>query len=236
MNHASDNLHRAEVEKFSALSAHWWDPDGPFTTLHAINPTRAAYIAGRVSLADRNLLDAGCGGGILAESLARRGAHVTGIDAAADAIHAARRHAEEQRLEIDYLAQTAEQLRQNGDRRFDIVTCMELLEHVPKPQALIHTLARLLNRNGHLILSTINRNLKAYLSAIVAAEYILRLLPKGTHDYGRFIRPSELCAWLRAAGFTIEHIAGLRYLPGIDYCAIDDSPAVNYLVHARLGA
>ena len=231
----TDNLHRAEVDKFSDLAERWWEPDGPLKTLHVVNPARSAYIAARVKLEDRNLLDAGCGGGILAESLARRGAHVTGIDASEEAIRIARRHAAQQQLAIDYSAQTAEQLRRGGDKKFDIITCMELLEHVPTPPALIQTLAQLLNHNGHLILSTINRNLRAYLGAIVAAEYLLRLLPKGTHDYAKFIRPSELCAWLRNAGFSIEHIAGLHYLPGIDYCAIGDSPSVNYLIHARLG-
>ncbi|MGI9229703.1 MAG: bifunctional 2-polyprenyl-6-hydroxyphenol methylase/3-demethylubiquinol 3-O-methyltransferase UbiG, partial [Gammaproteobacteria bacterium] len=127
------------------------------------------------------------------------------------------------------------QLQQAGDKRFDVITCMELLEHVPDPRALIHTMAQLLNNNGHIILSTINRSLAAYLGAIVAAEYVLRLLPRGTHDYARFIRPSELSAWLRDAGFSVQDIVGLRYLPGVDHCSISRSPGVNYMLHARLG-
>ncbi len=232
----SDNQDANEVEKFTRLAQDWWDSTGDVKTLHSINPVRTKYITARFPVRDRCVLDVGCGGGLLTEALAKAGANMTGIDASQAAIRTARQHASEHHLRIDYHCLTAEALLQTSEQRFDAITCMELLEHVPDPEQLLHTLARLLNPGGHIVLSTINRNLPSYLGAVVAAEYLLHLLPKGTHDYSRFIRPSELYRWLRAANFHAEDIVGLHYLPGVNYCTLTSAPTINYMVHARLGA
>lgn len=226
-----DNTDPAEVAKFERLAAAWWDPDGDLATLHTINPVRLAFIEDGVNLRGLRVLDVGCGGGILSEALAARGALVTGIDPGEDNIRVARDHLAGGN--VDYQACTVEEFAARGEDPFDIITCMELLEHVPQPQTLIAAMSDLIKPGGHLFLATINRNLQSYLGAVVAAEYLLGLLPRGTHDYARFIRPAELSAWLRRNGFDVLRISGMQYLPLVKRAFLTRSPAVNYLVHAR---
>ncbi|MCY4362304.1 MAG: bifunctional 2-polyprenyl-6-hydroxyphenol methylase/3-demethylubiquinol 3-O-methyltransferase UbiG [Gammaproteobacteria bacterium] len=233
INH-QENINQDEVDKFNRLANDWWDSNGPLRTLHDINPARLNYITGKVALKGRRVLDVGCGGGVLTEALARGGARVQGLDASDDVVRVARQHARENSLEIDYIAGKLEDFASENPDCFDVLTCMELLEHVPDPGALLQTCARLLRPGGDLILSTINRNLKSYLSTIIGAERVFGLLPEGTHDYGAFIRPSELDRWLRTAHFNVMDIRGMLYLPGLRYCALTNDPGVNYLVHARL--
>ncbi|MBI2994974.1 MAG: bifunctional 2-polyprenyl-6-hydroxyphenol methylase/3-demethylubiquinol 3-O-methyltransferase UbiG [Gammaproteobacteria bacterium] len=230
----SSNVDPGELSKFDRLEQDWWDPRGPFRALHALNPVRLRFIEAAIPLHGRPVLDLGCGGGLLCEGLARRNAQVTGIDASASAIRAAQRHAAAGGLAIDYHAATAEEFAAGMSRPFDVVTCMELLEHVPDPAGLIAACARMLKPGGAFIASTINRNLLSFLGAVIAAEYVFGILPRGTHDYARFIRPSELSRWLRSAGFEIVEIAGLQYLPWLDRCALTNRPSVNYILHARL--
>lgn len=235
INH-QENINPDEVDKFNRLAQDWWDSDGPLRTLHDINPARLNYITGKVALEGKRVLDAGCGGGVLTEALARRGALVQGLDASDAVVRIARQHARDNSLEIEYSAGQLEEFAAQNPDCFDVLTCMELLEHVPDPGELLQTCARLLRPGGDLILSTINRNLKSYLSTIIGAERVFGLLPEGTHDYGAFIRPSELDRWLRKAHFNVMDIRGMVYIPGIRYCALTNDPGVNYLVHARLGA
>ena len=230
---APDNTDPDELARFARLSHDWWDPRGRLRTLHAINPVRLAFMEAAVDLQGRRTLDIGCGGGLLCEAMAARGARVTGIDPGADSVQVARRH--QGALDIDYRVCTVEEFARDGQEPFDIITCMEALEHVPDPAALVAAAARLLAPGGSLFLSTINRNLQSYLAAVVAAEYLLHLLPKGTHDYARFIRPSELAGWLRAAGLTVVTIRGMHYLPLVNKAILTQRPTVNYLVHARRG-
>jgi 2-polyprenyl-6-hydroxyphenyl methylase/3-demethylubiquinone-9 3-methyltransferase len=230
---SSTNVDPAELSRFARHADEWWDPEGPFKPLHALNPVRLRYIDDAVPLAGRTVLDAGCGGGLLAEAMAARGARVTGIDAGAEAISAAERHARESGLPVRYETGTIEEYAASSGAKFDVITCMELLEHVPEPVSILRAAATLLEPGGHLVLSTINRTPQAFLAAIVGAEYIAGLLPRGTHDYARFIRPSELAAWLRAAGFTVLDVTGVRYLPWANRCMLARSPAVNYMMHAR---
>ena len=229
-----DNVNPDEVEKFERLAHDWWDATGPMKTLHHINPVRLAYISNRVALEGRPVLDIGCGGGILTEALARMGASVTGLDAGGEVIRVAARHAEENGLKIAYTAADMEEFAAGNAGCFDVVTCMELLEHVPDPEELLRACARALAPGGHLFLATINRTLRSYLGAVIGAERLLRLLPKGTHDYAGFIRPSELERWLRKAGFETLDLRGMLYVPVLRYCALIDDPGVNYLLHARL--
>ena len=238
MNHSQDNIDPnnispAEVAKFERLAQHWWDASGPMQTLHDINPARLAYISAQVSLPGRRVLDVGCGGGILTEALARQGANVQGLDAGAEIIRVAQQHALDTGLEIAYSNAALEDFVGNNSDNFEVITCMELLEHVPDPEQLLRACGRALAPGGHLFLATINRNLKSYASAILGAERLLRLLPAGTHDYAAFIRPAELQRWLRRAGFKTLDISGMLYVPGLRYCALIDDPGVNYLVHAR---
>lgn len=227
------NVDAAEIAKFEALAARWWDPDGEFRPLHEINPLRANWIDEHSPVAGRQLLDVGCGGGILSEAMARRGATVTAIDAGAGALAVARRHRLEAGLEIDYRQSTAEALAERERGRFDIVCCLEMLEHVPEPGAVIHACAALARPGGAVYFSTINRNPKAFLFAVVGAEYVLRLLPPGTHEYAKFIRPCELAAWLREAGLALEGMSGLSYNPlSKRYRLARDDVSVNYLVRA----
>ena len=223
-----------EVEKFDALAARWWDRQGAFKPLHDINPLRLAFVEQSAGgLAGRDVLDVGCGGGILAEAMAARGATVTGLDASAAALATARLHARESGVAVEYLHGTAERLAGERADAFDVVTCMELLEHVPDPAALVAACAHLVRPGGVVIASTINRNPKAYLLAVIGAEYLLGLLPRGTHDYARFIRPSELDAWARDAGLATEALEGLTYNPLSRRYRLSRDVDVNYLARLR---
>ena len=229
----SENLDPREREKFDALADEWWDLYGPLRTLHHINPARMKFIEQSGNLAGKQILDIGCGGGVLSEALAARGASVTGIDISERAIAAANRHKTRSGLEIEYEHTSAAAFADSCPARFDVITCMELLEHVPDCDALIKSCKLLLKPGGDLFLATINRNAKSYLAAIFAAEYLLRLLPRGTHDYARFIKPAELQAWLQGNGFKLVSLAGITYLPGLNHCILTNNPAVNYIVHAK---
>lgn len=220
------NVDPAEVEKFSSLAHRWWDPEGEFRPLHDINPLRLEWIAGHAGLAGASVLDVGCGGGILAEAMARRGARVTGIDLSEKALRVAQLHLHESRLDVRYEKSSVEDFA--GE--FDIVTCMELLEHVPQPASMVAACARLVRPGGRVFFSTINRNPKSYLFAVVGAEYVLGLLPKGTHDYLRFIKPSELSRWSRAAGLRVEEMTGMTYNPITRRYRLGSDCDVNYLV------
>ncbi|MDG4551530.1 MAG: bifunctional 2-polyprenyl-6-hydroxyphenol methylase/3-demethylubiquinol 3-O-methyltransferase UbiG [Candidatus Contendobacter sp.] len=238
MTTATLNVDAQELAKFEALASRWWDPDSEFKPLHDINPLRLDYIAERAGgLRGRRTLDVGCGGGILAESMALRGARVLGIDMGEAPLAVAQLHQLESGLEsgaeLDYRRITAEELAESEPAGFDVVTCMELLEHVPDPASTIQACARLVKPGGHLFFSTINRHPKAYLLAIVGAEYVLRMLPRGTHDYRKFIRPSELDDWLRAAGLTLHHLTGLHYHPLTGRYRLGPGVAVNYMAHCR---
>ena len=225
------NADPAELAKFDALAARFWDPQGEFRPLHLLNPLRLRFIAARAPLPGARALDLGCGGGLLAEALARAGARVTAIDLAPGMIEVARLHAAESGLAIDYRVAAAEQLAAGDGADFDLVTCMEMLEHVPDPGAVIASCARLLRPGGALFVSTLNRNLRAFLLAIVGAEYLLRLLPRGTHEYERLIRPAELARWGRAAGLTLAGLAGIELNPFTGRAALTDDVGVNYLAH-----
>jgi 2-polyprenyl-6-hydroxyphenyl methylase/3-demethylubiquinone-9 3-methyltransferase len=224
----------AEIAKFDALAHRFWDEAGEFKPLHRLNPIRAAYVADRAApLAGRQVLDVGCGGGLLAEALCRAGAQVTAVDRAPTMIDVARLHAAEAGLSIDYRVADALQLLEDPAARFDVVTCMEMLEHVPDPAAMVAALAGLVKPGGSLFVSTINRNARAFATAIVGAEYLLRLLPRGTHEYARFIRPSELAAYARSAGFEVVDLAGLDYEPFSGRCRRTADVRVNYMAQLR---
>ena len=231
------NVDPGEVAKFDDLARTWWDAEGDFKPLHRINPLRLDFIRARTTIDGKRALDVGCGGGILSESLASHGAQVTGIDMAEKPLQVARLHQFESNLEIDYQLTSIETLSDALDEEqagtFDVITCMEMLEHVPNPQSVIIACRRLLKPDGELFLSTINRNPKAYALAVIGAEYILKLLPRGTHDYDKFIKPSELARWLREAGFDVQDMAGLSYNPLTETYALTQDTAVNYLVHAK---
>lgn len=216
----------AELEKFSSLAHRWWDPAGEFRPLHDINPLRLEWIASHAELARAAVLDVGCGGGILAEAMARRGARVTGIDLSEKALRVAQLHLHESKLDIRYEKSSVE----DYAGEFDLVTCMELLEHVPQPASMVAACARLVRPGGRVFFSTINRNPKSYLFAVVGAEYVLGLLPKGTHDYMRFIKPSELLRWSRAAGLRVEEMTGMSYNPITRRYRLGSDCDVNYLV------
>ncbi len=227
------NIDAAELQKFSALKATWWDTTGPLKTLHHINPARLQYIAEKAPLAGKAVLDIGCGGGILTEGLARQGAIVTGVDANGDLIQVAKTHAQEAGLSIHYLTTTAEEMAAQHPAQFDVVTCLELLEHVPDPTSIIKAMATLVKPGGHLFFSTINRHPKAYFYAILAAEYVFKLLPKQTHDYEKFIRPSELAQWIKEAGLMPVETKGLAYNPLTTHARLIDDLSVNYLLYAK---
>jgi 2-polyprenyl-6-hydroxyphenyl methylase/3-demethylubiquinone-9 3-methyltransferase len=225
------NVDGAELAKFEASASAFWDPRGEFRPLHLLNPVRAQFIAERTALAGSRVLDVGCGGGLLAETLARAGARVTAIDLAPAMIEVARLHAAESALAVDYRLVGAEELAAAEPAGFDVVTCMEMLEHVPEPAAMTATLARLLRPGGALFVSTLNRNLRSFLLAIVGAEYLLNLIPRGTHEYERFIRPAELARWARAAGLTLNAMAGIELNPFTGRVALSGNVSVNYLAH-----
>jgi 2-polyprenyl-6-hydroxyphenyl methylase/3-demethylubiquinone-9 3-methyltransferase len=222
------NADPAELEKFSNLAHRWWDPAGEFKPLHDINPLRLDWIAQHAPLEGARVLDVGCGGGILAEAMARRGAKVTGIDLAEKALRVAQLHLLESKLDIRYEMSSVEEVA----GQFDLVTCMELLEHVPDPAAMVAACARLVRPGGQVFFSTINRNPKSYLFAVIGAEYVLGLLPKGTHDYQRFIKPSELSRWSRAAGLRVDELIGMTYNPLTRIYRLGADCDVNYLLRA----
>ena len=226
------NVDPLELEKFSQLAHRWWDPGSEFKPLHDINPLRLDHIDGIAGLRGKNVLDVGCGGGILAESMAARGARVTGIDLAGEPLKVAQLHLIESGREVDYRLAAPEDLAREAPGSFDLVTCMELLEHVPDPSITVGACATLAKPGGHLFFSTINRNLKSYLLAIIGAEYVLKLLPRGTHDYARFIKPSELASMCRAAGLRVESITGMTYNPLTRVYSLGGDTDVNYILHA----
>ena len=227
------NVDPHELDKFSQLAHRWWDPGSEFKPLHDINPLRLDYIDGIAALRGKTVLDVGCGGGILAESMAVRGARVTGIDLGDKPLKVAQLHLLESGLQIDYRLIAPEALAREAAGRFDVITCMELLEHVPEPAVTVRACAELARPDGHVFFSTINRNLKSYVLAVVGAEYVLRLLPRGTHDYAKFIKPSELAAMCRAAGLRIEAITGMTYNSFTRTYSLGNDADVNYILHAQ---
>ena len=227
------NLNPDERDKFAALAAAWWDAHGPCRTLHDINPCRLEYMAARLALQGANVADIGCGGGILSEALARAGARVTAVDATAELIDVAREHAVQEKLDIDYEVGTSEALVNTREAGFDAVVCMELIEHLPDPDALIEDCARLVKPQGLLIVSTLNRTPQAYVFGIVAAEYALGLLPRGTHDYAHFVKPSELARSARHYGLALEDVTGMAYNALSHRARLCASPAINYFATFR---
>jgi len=230
---APRNVDAAEIARFQAAASRWWDPEGEMRPLHDLNPVRLEYVERCGPLTGRSIVDVGCGGGLLAEAMARKGARVVGLDVADELLSVARLHAIESGVSVDYRAEPAEAHALEHAGRYDVVTCMEMLEHVPDPAAVVRALAALAVPGGHVFVSTLNRTPRAYLMAILGAEYVLRLLPPGTHTYEKFIRPSELAAWARAAGLTQVDIAGLDYEPFSRRTRLTDDAGVNYLMHFR---
>ena len=228
----SPNIDHNEIAKFEALATRWWDPESEFRTLHQINPLRLEFINERAPLEGKKVLDVGCGGGILSESMATRGARVTGIDMGEKPLAVAKLHLKESGLEVDYRQTTAEALAIEEPESFDIITCMEMVEHVPDPASVINACSRLVRPGGELFFSTINRTPKAWLFAIIGAEYLLNILPKGTHSYEKFIRPSELEKWARESGLVSKEITGMHYNPFTDHYWLAPGVEVNYLLHS----
>lgn len=232
---ADANVDQAELEKFSALASRWWDPESEFKPLHAINPLRLGWILDHAgSLQGKTVLDVGCGGGILAESMAKAGAKVTGIDLAQKSLTVARLHGLESGVPVEYKTISAEAHASQLPGHYDVVTCMEMLEHVPDPASIVRACATLVKPGGWVFFSTLNRNPKSFLFAIVGAEYLLRMLPKGTHSYESFIKPSELSAAVRSAGLVVTQLAGMEYNPITDLYKLSSDTSVNYLLAARL--
>lgn len=228
------NVDPGEIAKFEALAERWWDPESEFKPLHDINPLRLDFIDARAGLAGRRVVDVGCGGGILAEAMAHRGAIVTGIDLGEAPLAVARLHATESGVELEYRNVSVETLAEERPGTFDVVTCLEMLEHVPDPASVVRACARLVKPGGQVFFSTLNRNPKAYALAILGAEYLLRMLPRGTHDYAKFIRPSELAGWCREAGLEVREQSGLVYNPLTRrYRLSARDVSVNYLMHCR---
>ena len=227
----TSNVDPAELAKFDSLASRWWDTEGEFRSLHEINPLRLDWIRQRVDLAGQKIVDIGCGGGILAESLATSKAVVTAIDMAEGPLAVARLHQLESGSEIDYRRSTAEALAAAEAGQYDVVTCLEMLEHVPEPSLVVRSCAELVKPGGHVVFSTINRNPKSFLLAVVGAEYVLNLIPKGTHEYDKFIRPSELEAWARDAGLSLRASIGMHYNPLTKQYSLGPNVDVNYLMH-----
>jgi len=233
---AKQNVDKAELQKFNDIAARWWDKTGEFKPLHDINPLRLNYINSRIDLKNLNVLDVGCGGGILSESMAELGATVTGIDMGEKALNVAKLHKLESDLDITYQLTTAEEFATKHENSFDVITCLEMLEHVPDPSSVITACAKMLKPKGHLFLSTINRNPKAFLFAVVGAEYVLNMLPHGTHSYAKFIKPSELSNWCQQANLEIQDLTGMQYNPISRLYSLDNNVDVNYLAHFQLKA
>ncbi len=236
MTTTQTNVDPAEVAKFEALASSWWDPEGGSKPLHQLNPLRLSYIQERCELNNKHIIDVGCGGGILSEALAKNGGHVTGIDMGKMPLDIATLHAIEAELTIDYQQITAEEKAQQSAGQYNAVTCMEMLEHVPDPVSIINACSQLVKPGGDLFFSTLNRHPKAYLVAVLGAEYIMNMLPKGTHDYQRFIRPSEMASWCRQAGLDVIDITGMSYNPLNKTFKLTDDVKVNYLMHCRRAA
>jgi 2-polyprenyl-6-hydroxyphenyl methylase/3-demethylubiquinone-9 3-methyltransferase len=228
------NVDPAEIAKFSELAHRWWDPQSDFKPLHEINPLRLDYIENAAGLRGKRVLDVGCGGGILAESMAVRGAQVTGIDLSEKALKVAQLHILESGNQVDYRLESAEDFARGQAAQFDVVTCMELLEHVPDPASTVSACAALVKPGGHVFFSTINRNLKAYVLAVIGAEYVLRMLPRGTHRYDKFIKPSELGAFCRQSGLAVRDIIGMTYNPLTAHYALGADSDVNYIMHCEM--
>lgn len=228
---ATENIDQSEIDKFAELASQWWDRNGKLKTLHDINPIRMEFICTQVDLKDKIVLDVGCGGGILTESLAEFDAHTTGIDMSASTIAAAKAHAQTAKLAIDYQTISVADMSAQHAQQFDIITCLEMLEHVPDPAAIIKACVTLVKPGGHLFFSTINRTFKAYTLAIIAGEYLFNILPRGTHDYDKLIQPAELSRWLRACDIEINKITGVSYNPLLRKAHLIPDVNVNYMVH-----
>ena len=226
------NFDQQELEKFTQLANQWWDPNGKFKPLHLINPLRSDYINKKINVSGKSVLDVGCGGGILSESLARKGAKVTGIDLSEGPLKVAQIRNKKVNLDINYKKISTNQLVDSGEK-FDVIACLEMLEHVPDPSEIVSDCEKLLKKNGHIFFSTINRNLKSFVFAILGAEYILNILPQGTHDFEKLIKPSELRNYIDESGLYFEEIRGMSSLPFFDIAELTDDPSVNYIIHAR---
>lgn len=233
MEKQNSNVDLNEVEKFNKIAHKWWDPSSEFKPLHDINPLRVNYINNLFPLDKKNILDVGCGGGILAESMAKLGGNVTGIDQSEIAIKIAQLHAKENNLSINYKLLNIEDFLEKDSSKFDVITCLEMIEHVPDPASIITSCSKKLKKNGRLYVSTINRNLKAFLFAIVGAEYILNLLPKGTHHYDKFIKPSEVKSWANGLNMNISNITGMTYNPFLKKYSLGSDVSVNYILELR---
>ena len=229
----SPNVSSAEVNRFSDIAEQWWDPSGKFRPLHQLNPLRLRFILEHAHVRDRRILDVGCGGGLLSEALARENASVVGLDVSEQSLQVARLHLKESGAKVDYVCSTAEEFETLDEEKFDIVTCMEVLEHVPDPLSTIQACAKLTKPGGNLFFSTLNRTPKSWILGIVAAEYILNLLPRGTHQYRNFIRPSELNRWCRETGLTLRNITGLHYNPLNQEFSLGPGVDVNYIAHCQ---
>ena len=227
-----ENFDQLELEKFSALADQWWDPNGKFKPLHLINPLRTSYIEKKVDIKGLEILDIGCGGGILSELLSRKGANMTAIDLADGPLNVAKIRQKKSQLPIKYRKISTTDIVKEKNQ-FDVVTCLEMLEHVPDPSIVVKECAQLCKKDGHLFFSTINRNLKSFIFAIMGAEYILNILPRGTHEYEKLIKPSELKTYIDDAKLDFEEIKGMSYLPYLDIVKLTDDPSVNYIIHAR---
>lgn len=227
------NADEAELKKFGEMAHKWWDKNSEFKPLHDINPLRLEYIDSQVGLKNKRVLDVGCGGGILSESMYAKGADVTGIDLGEKALNVAKLHQYESGTKVDYRLVSVEQLASEQPASFDVVTCMEMLEHVPDPESIVAACARLVKPGGAVFLSTINRTPKAYFLAVIGAEYVLNMLPKGTHEYAKFIKPSELSSWVRNAGLDIADLRGMSYNPITQHYTLGNDVSVNYLMHTQ---
>jgi 2-polyprenyl-6-hydroxyphenyl methylase/3-demethylubiquinone-9 3-methyltransferase len=225
------NVDLAELEKFATLAHRWWDHTSEFKPLHEINPLRLGFIDAIAGLQGKRVLDVGCGGGILSESMSQQGAQVVGIDLGEKALKVAQLHSLESGVQVDYRLVAVERLAEESPESFDVVTCMEMLEHVPDPAAIVQACARLVKPGGSVFFSTINRNPKAYLFAVIGAEYVLNMLPRGTHEYEKFIKPSELAAWARSADLTVDGMKGMAYNPLTQQYSLGDDVSVNYILH-----